>query len=124
MSDDLAERLIAASELHGDFVLSSGKRSSTYFDKFKFLTEPGLLKEAAAAVGVDPRRQLLEHPRDRQQVAASEVASGSPSPDNVAAILAENWLSPPFAGARSPQLSRSSASSPASAGDSGSVCAW
>jgi orotate phosphoribosyltransferase len=50
MSDDLAERLIAASELHGDFVLSSGKRSTTYFDKFKFLTEPGLLKEAAAAV--------------------------------------------------------------------------
>lgn len=50
MSDDLAERLIAASELHGDFVLSSGKRSSTYFDKFKFLTEPGLLKETAAAV--------------------------------------------------------------------------
>jgi orotate phosphoribosyltransferase len=50
MSDDLAQRLIAASELHGDFVLSSGKRSSTYFDKFKFLTEPGLLKEAAAAV--------------------------------------------------------------------------
>lgn len=52
MSDDLAERLIAASELHGDFVLSSGKRSSTYFDKFKFLTEPGLLKETAAAVAV------------------------------------------------------------------------
>jgi orotate phosphoribosyltransferase len=50
MPDDLAERLIAASELHGDFVLSSGRRSSVYFDKFRFLTDPDLLKDAAAAV--------------------------------------------------------------------------
>ena len=50
MSDDLAERLIGASELHGDFVLSSGKRSSVYFDKFRFLTDPPLLKEVAHAV--------------------------------------------------------------------------
>ena len=38
--DDLAARLIAASELHGDFVLSSGRRSNVYFDKFRFLTDP------------------------------------------------------------------------------------
>jgi orotate phosphoribosyltransferase len=50
MSDDLAERLIAASELHGDFVLSSGKRSSVYFDKFRFLADPALLRDVAAAV--------------------------------------------------------------------------
>jgi orotate phosphoribosyltransferase len=50
MTDDLAERLIEASELHGDFVLSSGKRSSVYFDKFRFLTDPPLLKEVATAV--------------------------------------------------------------------------
>jgi orotate phosphoribosyltransferase len=50
MTDDLAERLIAASELHGDFVLSSGKRSSVYFDKFRFLTDPPLLREVAHAV--------------------------------------------------------------------------
>jgi orotate phosphoribosyltransferase len=48
--DDLAERLLAASELRGDFVLSSGKRSTVYFDKFRFLTDPELLKELAAAV--------------------------------------------------------------------------
>jgi orotate phosphoribosyltransferase len=47
---DLAERLIEASELHGDFVLSSGRRSGTYFDKFRFLADPGLLRELAAAV--------------------------------------------------------------------------
>ena len=50
MPDDLAERLIAASELHGDFVLSSGKHSKIYFDKFRFLTDPALLRETAAAV--------------------------------------------------------------------------
>ncbi len=50
MSDDLADRLIQASELHGDFILSSGKRSRVYFDKFRFLTDPPLLKEVAHAV--------------------------------------------------------------------------
>jgi orotate phosphoribosyltransferase len=50
MSGDLAQRLLAASELHGDFVLSSGKRSSVYFDKFRFLTDPDLLRETAHAV--------------------------------------------------------------------------
>jgi orotate phosphoribosyltransferase len=50
MSGDLAQRLLEASELHGDFVLSSGKRSSVYFDKFRFLTDPELLRETARAV--------------------------------------------------------------------------
>jgi orotate phosphoribosyltransferase len=50
MSDDLARRLLEASELHGDFVLSSGTRSSVYFDKFRFLTDPELLKATAHAV--------------------------------------------------------------------------
>ena len=50
MPDDLAERLVAASELHGDFVLSSGRRSNVYFDKFRFLTDPELLKDTAKAV--------------------------------------------------------------------------
>lgn len=48
--DDLADRLIAASELHGDFVLSSGRRSTVYFDKFRFLTDPALLRDTARAV--------------------------------------------------------------------------
>jgi orotate phosphoribosyltransferase len=50
MSPDLAKRLLDASEIHGDFVLSSGKRSTVYFDKFRFLTDPALLREAADAV--------------------------------------------------------------------------
>jgi orotate phosphoribosyltransferase len=42
-------RMVAASELHGDFVLSSGKRSAVYFDKFGFLTDPDLLRDVAKA---------------------------------------------------------------------------
>jgi orotate phosphoribosyltransferase len=57
MSDDIARRLLEVSELHGDFVLSSGKRSPVYFDKFRFLTDPDLLRETARAVA----RLLPEH---------------------------------------------------------------
>jgi orotate phosphoribosyltransferase len=49
-SAGLADRLLRASELHGDFVLSSGRRSSVYFDKFRFLGDPVLLRELAIAV--------------------------------------------------------------------------
>jgi orotate phosphoribosyltransferase len=48
--NDLVRRLVEASELHGDFVLSSGKHSSVYFDKFRFLTRPDLLRELAHEV--------------------------------------------------------------------------
>jgi orotate phosphoribosyltransferase len=50
MPEDLARRLLDASELRGDFVLSSGRRSSVYFDKFRFLTDPELLRETADAI--------------------------------------------------------------------------
>jgi orotate phosphoribosyltransferase len=50
MDDDLTARLVGASELHGDFVLSSGRRSTVYFDKFRFLTRPALLRELAHVV--------------------------------------------------------------------------
>jgi orotate phosphoribosyltransferase len=50
VNDDLVRRMVAASELHGDFVLSSGKRSAVYFDKFRFLTDPDLLRDVARAV--------------------------------------------------------------------------
>lgn len=50
MASDLVRRMIEASELHGDFVLSSGRRSSVYFDKFRFLTRPELLADLAREV--------------------------------------------------------------------------
>ena len=42
--------MVEASELHGSFVLSSGATSSVYFDKFRFLTRPDLLRDVAHAV--------------------------------------------------------------------------
>ena len=50
MGDDLARRLVERSEIHGEFVLSSGQTSTVYFDKFRFLTDPDLLDELADAV--------------------------------------------------------------------------
>lgn len=50
MNDDLVRRLVEVSEMHGDFVLSSGRRSDVYFDKFLFLTSPDLLRELAVEV--------------------------------------------------------------------------
>lgn len=47
---DLAERVREAALLEGDFVLSSGRRSSVYVDKYLFCTEPALLRDLAAAL--------------------------------------------------------------------------
>jgi len=47
VTEDLARRLIECSEIHGEFILSSGKTSHVYFDKFRFLTDPQLLDELA-----------------------------------------------------------------------------
>lgn len=68
MTTDLARRILQASELHGEFVLSSGRRSSVYFDKFRFLTDPELLREVARAVA----EQL---PTDITHLAAPEGAA-------------------------------------------------
>jgi orotate phosphoribosyltransferase len=50
VSPDLASRIREAALLEGDFVLSSGQRSSFYLDKYLFSTEPDLLRDVAAAV--------------------------------------------------------------------------
>ena len=47
---DLASRVRDAALLEGDFVLSSGKRSSFYVDKYLFSTEPGLLRDLATGL--------------------------------------------------------------------------
>jgi len=68
VNEDLVRRMVEASELHGEFVLSSGATSSVYFDKFRFLTDPPLLKEVAHAVA-----QLL--PEGITHLAAPEGAA-------------------------------------------------
>jgi orotate phosphoribosyltransferase len=46
----LASRVRKAALLEGEFVLSSGKRSRFYVDKYLFSTEPGLLRELAREI--------------------------------------------------------------------------
>jgi orotate phosphoribosyltransferase len=47
---DLAPRIREAALLEGDFVLSSGERSSFYVDKYLFSTDPDLLRDVAGAL--------------------------------------------------------------------------
>lgn len=42
--DELARRVVERALLEGDFVLRSGKRSSWYLDKYRFETDPELLR--------------------------------------------------------------------------------
>jgi len=46
----LAKAIKEAAYLEGDFVLSSGKRSRYYLDKYLFSTEPRLLEAIAEAL--------------------------------------------------------------------------
>jgi len=82
VNDDLVRRMVAASELHGDFVLSSGRRSSVYFDKFRFLTDPDLLRDVAEATAslLPPDVTLLGAPEGAAMllVAAVSLQTGLP----------------------------------------------
>jgi orotate phosphoribosyltransferase len=56
--DELAEAIKEAAYLEGDFVLSSGKRSKYYLDKWRFETDPRLLREIARSLA-----EMLPTPR-------------------------------------------------------------
>ena len=49
-ADELARRVYAASHLTGTFVLRSGATSNEYFDKYRFESDPRLLRELAEAM--------------------------------------------------------------------------
>jgi orotate phosphoribosyltransferase len=53
--DDLGLRLLDVALLEGDFTLRSGKRSRWYLDKYRFETEPTLLRPLGAARGTGAR---------------------------------------------------------------------
>jgi orotate phosphoribosyltransferase len=74
--------MVEVSELHGEFVLSSGATSTVYFDKFRFLTRPDLLGDVADAVGglLAPGTTLLGAPEGAAMllVAAVSLRTGLP----------------------------------------------
>lgn len=47
---ELGRDLVNAAYLRGDFILTSGLRSSYYFDKYLFETKPGILRRVAASI--------------------------------------------------------------------------
>src|SRR5207245_8677769 len=66
--EQLARDLVAVAWLEGDFVLRSGRRSRYYFDKYRFETQPALLRRVA--------RHLAELvPAGTQRLAAPELGA-------------------------------------------------
>jgi orotate phosphoribosyltransferase len=85
MTDALGEELVEHALLEGDFVLRSGKRSSWYLDKYRFETQPVLLRAlgerlAAAAAEVEPDAVRLAGPAlgAVALAASASMASGLP----------------------------------------------
>jgi orotate phosphoribosyltransferase len=71
MSDDLARMLVDRALLEGDFVLRSGKRSSWYLDKYRFETEPDVLRELGDALAA----AVLEHEPDAIRLAGPALGA-------------------------------------------------
>ncbi len=65
MSDELARMLVDRALLEGDFLLRSGKRSTWYLDKYRFETEPEVLRELGDALA----GAVLEHEPDAIRLA-------------------------------------------------------
>ena len=68
--DELGRRLLDVALLEGDFTLRSGKRSRWYLDKYRFETEPALLRAlgerlAGAARDAEPGAARLAGPGAR-----------------------------------------------------------
>jgi orotate phosphoribosyltransferase len=85
MSDDLARMLVDRALLEGDFTLRSGKRSTWYLDKYRFETEPEVLRElgdalAAAVLEHEPEAIRLAGPAlgAVALAAAASLSSGLP----------------------------------------------
>lgn len=68
LREEVARNLVKHAYLVGDFVLSSGRRSSTYFDKYLFETKPHILR---------PLAKLLAQsiPADTDRIAGPELGA-------------------------------------------------
>ena len=85
MTDELGRLLVDHALLEGDFVLRSGRRSTWYLDKYRFETQPELLRQlgdrlATVASEVEPGAVRLAGPAlgAVALTAAAAMASGLP----------------------------------------------
>ena len=69
--ESLAVALREAALLEGDFVLRSGKRSSYYFDKYRAVTRPDLLRPLGEAIAA----AVAEHEPEAVRLAAPELGA-------------------------------------------------
>ncbi len=83
--DELGRRIAEQALLEGDFVLRSGRRSSWYLDKYRFETQPELLRQlgerlGAAVAEVEPEAVRIAGPAlgAVALAAAASMASGLP----------------------------------------------
>lgn len=83
--DPLARQLVERALLEGDFVLRSGKRSTWYLDKYRFETEPDVLRAlgqrlAEAVIAFEPEAVRLAGPAlgAVALAASASMASGLP----------------------------------------------
>ena len=65
--DELGRRLVEVALLEGDFTLRSGRRSRWYLDKYRFETDPALLRSlgerlAAAIRAAEPDTARIAGP--------------------------------------------------------------
>jgi orotate phosphoribosyltransferase len=67
----LAELLVERALLEGDFVLRSGRRSSWYLDKYRFETEPDILR----ALGERLAEAVREHEPDAVRLACPALGA-------------------------------------------------
>jgi orotate phosphoribosyltransferase len=63
--DELGRLLVERALLEGDFVLRSGRRSTWYLDKYRFETEPHLLRELGSGLSAS----VAEHEPDAIRLA-------------------------------------------------------
>jgi orotate phosphoribosyltransferase len=83
--DELGLRLLDAALLEGDFTLRSGKRSRWYLDKYRFETEPEMLRDlgerlATTARRVEPHVERLAGPALGAVALAASAAMASGLP--------------------------------------------
>jgi orotate phosphoribosyltransferase len=69
--DEVGRALVAAALLEGDFVLRSGKRSAYYLDKYRFETDPELLR----ALGERLAQALREAEPEAKRIAGPALGA-------------------------------------------------
>jgi orotate phosphoribosyltransferase len=69
--DELGALIVERALLEGDFVLRSGKRSSWYLDKYRFETDPDILR----ALGVRLADAVREHDPEAVRLAAPALGA-------------------------------------------------